>query len=165
MDPSMTNSPTTTGRRSELLRRLALAVLAVGAGSAAMWLTSDVTRYAVARGVAIRNLDARAMALVFGPGVSGVGLLLAAVLLLTRRRFALGIYWGAVFVAVAVELLSRFGCFNLSTPPGGETQVVFTSPEFDESILWHVGAVSLLGLLIVMGHWLTAPRDSAYART
>jgi hypothetical protein len=131
--------------------------LAAGAGSVGVWLTSDVTRCVVARGVAIRTLDARAMALVFGPGVAGAGLLLAALLLLTRRRFALGIYWGAVFVAVAVELLSRFGCFNLSTPPGGETQVVFTSPEFDESVRWHMGEVSLLGLLIVMGHWLTAP--------
>jgi hypothetical protein len=159
MDLSMTNSPTTAGRRSELLRRCALVALAAGAGSAGVWLTSDVTRCVVARGVAIRTLDARAMALVFGPGVAGAGLLVAALLLSTRRRIALGVYWGAVFVAVAVELLSRFGCFDLSTPPGGETQVVFISPDFDESILWHMGEVSLLGLLIVMGHWLSAPRS------
>ena len=161
----MTNSPTIADRRSDLLRCCVLAVLAVGAGSAAVGLTWDVTRHVVARGVAIRTLDARAMALVFGPGVAGVSLLLAAVLLSTRRRSALVVYWAAVSVAVAVELLSRFGCFNLSTPPGGGTQVVFTSPEFDESVLWHMGEVSLLGLLIVMGHWLTTPRDGACART
>jgi hypothetical protein len=157
----MTTTLSTSKGSPDLLRRSVLAVLAVVVGSAAVGLSSDWTRALGNRGVAVRALDARALALLFGPGIAGAGLLIAALLLLTRRRFALGVYWGAVLVAVAVECLSRFGCLNLSSAPGGATQVVFTSPDFDESILWHLCEVSLLGLLIVTGDSLTAPRGRA----
>jgi len=157
----MTTMLSTSKDSLDFLRRIVLAVLAIVVGQAAVWLSSDWMRALGNRGVAVQALDTRALALLFGPGIAGAGLLIAALLLLTRRRFALGVYWGAVLVAVAIELLSRFGCLNLSSAPGGATQVVFTSPDFDESILWHLCEVSLLGLLIVTGYSLTASRGRA----
>jgi hypothetical protein len=155
----MTTTHSTSDGSSDLLRRSVLAVLAIVVGLVAIWLSCDYTRFLGNRGVAIQALDIRALALLYGPGIAGAGLLIAALLLLMRRRFSLGVYWGAVLVAVTVEVLSRFGCLNLSSAPGGAMQVVFTSPDFDESNLWHMGEVSLLGLLIVMGYSLTTPRE------
>ncbi len=153
------NAIATTDRPPATLRRCALALLAVGVGSAGLLLTFDDTLSLVSCGITVRKLEVRALLLLFGPAVAGAGLGLAAALLLARRRFALGVYWSAVFLAVALDLMSRFGCLNVSTPPGGASQVVFTSPEYDESVLWHMGQVSVIGLLIVAGYWLSASRE------
>jgi hypothetical protein len=157
----MTTTVTSAESPSSHLRRGSLVVVAAVAGGAAVWLTSEYTRAFGSRGVAIRSLDARALALLFGPGIAGAGLLIAALLLLTRHRIGLGVYWGAVLVAVAVELLSRFGCLNLSITPSDAMQVVFIPPDFDESVLWQMGKASFLGLLIVTGYSLTTPRVRA----
>jgi hypothetical protein len=135
--------------------------LAIVVGVVAIWLSCDYARFLGNRGVAIQALDIRALALLFGPGIAGAGLLIAALLLLTRRRIGLGIYWGAVLVAVAVMLLSRFGCLNLSTTPSDAMQVVFIPPDFDESVLWQMCEASLLGLLIVTGDSLTTSQERA----
>jgi len=156
----MTSMFAATENSSNRIRRFVLTVVAVAIGVCGTSLTSEYARIVRSSDFAMRSLDARALALLLGPGIAGVGLIVAALLLMLRRRFALGVYWSAVLVAIGFEGLSRFGCLAFSTPPGGQMQAVFIEPDHYDSILWTMREASLLGVLVLVGVWATEPRES-----